>query len=385
MKGDCDLLILGGGCAGLSLARELAAFGLRCPSTRILEQRAQYQNDRTWCFWGDDAALMTHLVDHQWPRVVLRTATDATRFDCAKHPYQMISSNRFYDDALHTIAAAPQLALEQGVRILAEPNLVGGVWQVETNAGLRRGKILIDTRGAAAAGLPHQAPILWQSFFGHEVSCEAPVFDPTSVTLMDFIDDPAGRVVFTYLLPLSAHRALVELTVFGPSPLTPADLALPLQQQIRARVGSHAVVVERSEHGILPMGLPAQPSTVRPNHVRVGLMHGAARASTGYAFQRIQRWARDCGARLAAGAAPIGHAADPVLLRSMDRLFLSVLRHRPASAAALFINMFARSDGDTLVRFLSDRASLRDYLGIVAALPALPFVQQLGRNLMRAS
>ncbi|MEC5218720.1 lycopene beta-cyclase [Actimicrobium sp. GrIS 1.19] len=384
MSADVDLLILGGGCAGLSLARELAAFGRASPSVGIIEQRVAYGNDRTWCFWGDAADPGTEPVEHQWRAVTLRAHGHAVTVDCSRHPYQMISARRFYDAALQTIALAPQIRLETGARIVAEPMLVNGLWQVETAAGKRRARQVIDTRPGAAPCAERGSPLLWQSFHGSEVTCEAPLFDPATATLMDFIDDGSHRIVFTYLLPMSATRALIELTVFSAAPVTAAELALPLQRQIRARVGSHPFKVERSEHGILPMGLVPEKTTWRANYLQVGLMHGAARASTGYAFQRIQRWARHCAAELANGAPAVGHAPDRMLMRGMDRLFLSLLRHRPDLAPTLFVRMFQHAAPDSLARFMSDRAALGDTLSLIAALPALPFIRQLGRNFLHA-
>ena len=384
MTAETDLLILGGGCAGLSLARELAGLRERCPSTRILEQRVHYENDRTWCFWGNQATLMSHLVEHRWSRAQLRSQQRAVSFDCSAHPYQMISGIRFYDDALLQIATAPQIELETAITILSEPRLVIGGWQVETDHGLRRAKRLIDTRGSRQPQTQTASPILWQSFLGQVICCDAPVFDPTTVTLMDFADDPAAGIVFTYLLPLSDKRALIEVTVFGKTTVSAAELASPLAQQIRARTGSHASAVERTEYGVLPMGLPPQEKALRKDYPQAGLMHGAARASTGYAFQRIQHWAQQCAAQFDNGIPPRGHQPDRRLTRSMDRLFLSLLRNQPALAPKLFLDMFEHSKPAALIRFLSDRASLRDYLGIISALPAAPFIRQIGCNLAHA-
>lgn len=388
MSADIDLLILGGGCAGLSLARELAAFGARSPSTCILEQRAAYGNDRTWCFWGHPDDPLAHLVQHQWSTVTLHAAGQDATVDFSRNPYRMISGSRFYEDALQVIASAPQVGLETGVRILSAPRHANGWWEVDTSAGIRRGRQLVDTRpGPAPRASPalQGSPLLWQSFHGREIVCSAPVFDPTKAILMDFIDDGTQRILFTYLLPTSPTRALIEVTVFSPSPATADALASPLQREIRARVGSHAFTVARSEYGVLPMGLAPARKPIQAGYLQVGLMHGGARASTGYAFQRIQRWARHCAARLAEGAPAVGHAQDPMPMRGMDRLFLSLLRNRPDLGPALFLRMFQRADADTLVRFLSDRASMRDYLDLIRALPALPFLRQLGRNLVLAS
>ncbi len=51
MNQHFDLVIIGGGCAGLSLAYQLSQFGENCPKTLIIEERELYTNDRTWCFW----------------------------------------------------------------------------------------------------------------------------------------------------------------------------------------------------------------------------------------------------------------------------------------------------------------------------------------------
>ena len=385
MADDVDLLILGGGCAGLSLARELAAFGTRGPSTCIIEQRAQYEDDRTWCFWGHDLALLPDLVEHQWPRVQLRSQEAVVTFECSNHPYCMISARRFYADAFEKLAHTSQIRLEKAVSVLSAPRFREELWEVETSAGTRRARWLVDTRPGSKPLSAADAPILWQSFLGQEIVCEAPVFDPACATLMDFVVDDSGRIVFVYVLPFSSTRALIELTVFAKVPVTSAELSAPLQEQIRARVRQHEHAVVRTEQGILPMGLGLQTQTMQARHLQVGLMHGGARASTGYAFQRIQRWAKQGAVQLFSGKPLTGHRIDPPVIRWMDSLFLSLLRDRPDSAPGLFLSMFERSDPAALMRFLSDDASMRDLLSIVAALPARPFIRQISHGLRSAA
>jgi len=69
MSREIDLMILGGGCAGLSLAMRLAQLGARCPQTVIVESRERYVNDLTLCFCGTPSAQLTSLVRHRWSRV----------------------------------------------------------------------------------------------------------------------------------------------------------------------------------------------------------------------------------------------------------------------------------------------------------------------------
>ena len=49
---EFDYIILGGGCAGLSLAYELDVnLKLKDKSLAIVEARSEYKRDKTWSFW----------------------------------------------------------------------------------------------------------------------------------------------------------------------------------------------------------------------------------------------------------------------------------------------------------------------------------------------
>ena len=49
---DFDYIILGGGCAGLSLAYELEINNmLKNKTLAIIETRENYYRDKTWSFW----------------------------------------------------------------------------------------------------------------------------------------------------------------------------------------------------------------------------------------------------------------------------------------------------------------------------------------------
>jgi lycopene beta-cyclase len=153
---------------------------------------------------------------------------------------------------------------------------------------------------------------------------------------------------------------------------------------VEQRVKGAAFAVLRSEQGVLPMGL-APAVTVsgaqdkRSSYVRAGLFAGAARPATGYAFQRIQRWAAHCAAQVANGRPPVVHAQDPWLLARMDRLFLNVLQRQPHLAPQMFVDLFGFADSQSVIRFLSDEARPFDYAAIVMALPTRPFLRQICR------
>lgn len=372
---DVDLLILGGGCAGLSLAWRLSELGAACPRVLILEKRQAYRNDRTWCFWDNEDARLDGLIEHRWRWLRLTWQAKKVLFDGGQSTYQMLAASSFYDRALQAIGTCPAIKLSLGQAATAEPARGPAGWTLASGLGQITARMVVDTRpqGVPAAG----GATLWQSFYGHEVCCDAAVFDPQAAELMDFTAAAQGQIPFAYVLPLSERRALIEATVFGPVPLGPHALSAQLDAAVKRCTAGNACSIVRSESGILPMGLARKPSSLGPGHVAVGVMAGGARASSGFAFQRIQQWAGQCCAALAAGKPPTAHRDDPPLVRMMDRLFLQVLRAAPQAAPDLFLSLFERADSACLIRFLSGKGTFKDCLDVMKALPAKHFVRQL--------
>lgn len=375
MQTDLDLVVLGGGCAGLSVALRLADQPGRCRRVAVLESRPVYTNDRSWCFWRLGPHRYEALVARSWSRVAVRSLSGAVQVDCARTPYQLLEAGTFYDHAVRAIAARDGLRLEMGVTVLEPPRKVPGGWRIETSAGGLSATQVIDTRPSCAPRRGDSA--LWQSFLGQELVCDQPVFDTHCVGLMDFAHDAMGAVAFTYVLPLSPVRALIETTLFDPEPRGPADLAHRQRQAVQRLCGDARTHVVRTEAGILPMGITRPAEAMGLGHVHAGLMSGAARPATGYAFQRIQRWADDCSEALRRGQAASGHLPDPLLTRLMDSLFLDVLRTRPERGPELFTRLFERTATPRIVRFLSDRATLMDRIAVAASLPTGLFLRQL--------
>jgi len=377
-----DLLILGGGAAGLSLARRLAEQGATAPRALVLESRIDYADDRTWCFWMHPSAQLTHLVRRRWAKVSLAASTERVLVDCPEFPYALLPSGGFYQDSRECIARSERVRLAMGVSVLGEPRKVDGLWEVETSAGVQRARWILDTRPPASPA--EGAAVLWQSFLGQEIEAAGPVFDPTVAEIMHFTQGEAGQILFHYLLPLSPTRALLEVTAFSPKPAGPDAFRAELNRFIDRRLEGRRYQLRREEHGILPMGLPTPVPSTDATYVRAGLLAGGARASSGYAFQRIQRWAESCALSLADGHGPRPHAADGWILRQMDALFLQVLRRRPELAPTLFLAMFRRVAPARLARFMSDQATLLDNLAVIAALPPGPFLRELFRPAPRA-
>jgi len=373
MSDAYDLVILGGGCAGLSLSMALAAQGGRVQRTLVIESRTAYTNDRTWCYWAERSASAAYQVQHRWQTMRVSNAGHSVSLDCGSTPYHMLAAEDFYAAAQASISGQPDMALSLGTTIIGEPSHSGGVWNIRTSAGAVTAHSVVDTRPTK---LPRSGDAtLWQSFYGHEIECSAAVFEPLSIELMSFLAPDPRHVPFVYVLPVTPARALVEVTVFGATPLGPAELSAQLEAAVAERVGDSPYTVVRSEHGILPMGLGESPRASHRSYARVGVMSGGARPSTGYAFQRIQRWAGECAQSLVSCGHPTAHRRDPLVLRLMDQIFLDVLNADPLRGGAVFYSLFSRANPARVIRFLSGSGGVADGLAVVAAMPVAPFLR----------
>ena len=64
---EFNYIILGGGCAGLSLAYELEIHEkLRDKTLAIIETRPQYKKDKTWSFWKVTSHNFDDCVKKSW-------------------------------------------------------------------------------------------------------------------------------------------------------------------------------------------------------------------------------------------------------------------------------------------------------------------------------
>ena len=376
-----DVVILGGGCAGLSLAMRLAEMGERCPRVAIIEKRGKYVHDRIWSYWANEAAQLKHLARKAWGTVVVSGDGKEVRCDCRTTPYQTIESGTFYEAALATIGKNPRITLlmsEDANGVFANH---GGIWQVELKNQRLGTRQIIDTRPARNGKAVE--PLMWQSFSGVELECDAEVFDGETATLMEFIKGTDGQITFLYLLPFSSKRALVEVTVFGPQAHGPLELSAMLNRVIRRLAGSHKTQIIYREHHAIPMGLPPFKKERFNSYVQVGLEAGGARPSTGYVFQRIQLWADGAAERIGRGLPAQPHARDPWAVRKMDGLFLRVLSRAPERAAEIFTKLFAMRDVAPVIRFMNDEAGVLDYLKVMRALPSGIFLKEMVKGIWR--
>jgi len=377
---DADALIIGGGCAGLSLAVHVVEAARRagraCPRVVVVEPRTAYTRDRTWCGWRMIDHPFAAAVTHRWSRWAVADGQRRVVRACAGHPYEHIPADAFYALAQERLAAAAAVTLQLGVTVSAIAD-EGSQVEVMTSAGRLSAAQVFDSRpGLDVIATGVEEVELLQHFVGWEVEAERDCFDPELVEMMDFSASQARGLHFMYVLPFSRRRALVEATYISASPLAPAQYEADIRGYLARKHGLEAFSVLFREGGQIPMSTrPVRPKR-SPRVVNIGLRGGLAKASTGYAFQAIQSFSAALAERIVAGGALASPRApvEPPAPRSaaavaMDRVFLSYIDRHPGRAPALFVDLFERLPPALLCRFLTDRGSPLDSLRVMASTP----------------
>ena len=109
---DAELIILGGGCAGLSLAARIAHQQQDYPLI-VIEPRTQYDEDRTWCGWRIAPHFFSDCAVSQWNTFRIVAPHHNLQLHSEAYPYELIRSNLVYEKAMRSIRA------NTGAQILA--------------------------------------------------------------------------------------------------------------------------------------------------------------------------------------------------------------------------------------------------------------------------
>ena len=372
MKPDYDIVFAGAGLAGLSLAARLAA--LPDPPRMLLVDPLQNDtSDRTWCHWQLHESIFDDAITHRWQRWSVDKNHDQTAVGSTDIPYVRIPSDRFRQIAWERIKACPRAEFLRGMSV-ASIEEVSDRAVVHLSDGRRiESSWVFDSRPLQNDNAP------WRQIFrGLELHSSAARLDTGTVTLMDFQSAGPEGVRFFYVLPLDAHTALVEDTWLVPSHKTPAFSDDAIVSYASKNLAQTHWQIRHQEEGNLPMGFsPSASSAVEKKRIIPwGTTAGAVRASSGYAFSRIQA----ASERMASAWQRTGYP-DPAAVHGsafldwMDRVFLRAMTDQPERVPEYFARLFQRVAPDALVRFLESEPRPADILQVMRALPPGPFLR----------
>jgi lycopene beta-cyclase len=235
--------------------------------------------------------------------------------------------------------------------------------------------LVYDTR--AAAPQTDGTVALLQHFRGWFVHSNDPVFDAEAAVLMDFRPpQPPHGVAFGYVLPTSAHDALIEYTEFTREPLTDDAYDQALGAYL-ATLGLSGLEVVSVENGVIPMTDATFPRRLGRRSYRLGTAGGATRPSTGYTFAAAQRQAFGTARSILAGTTLEPPPAYARRHLAMDRLMLQALDAGRVNGADFFLRLFDGHPVERVLRFLDGATSPSEDVAIMRSAPMGPMLRTI--------
>ena len=353
-----DILIIGAGCAGLSLAYKLIDSDLKIC---VLEKFARTKRIRkTWSYWDTYKHNFIDLESNRYEELEIKKG-ESVLLNCSNNKYVSIDSQDFDDYIIPKLDEASKIDLIFDSDITDVYKSSDG-YCVESNGKHFFAKKVFDSRQTDISAS------LYQVFHGYFIKPKNNI--KLKPKLMDFTEQ--NEFHFFYVLPKDDESILVESTYFSKKVYPEEEMKQEIEDYIKKNLTTDYDLI-RDEYGVIPM------TTKEENSVdgieRIGISSGATRSSTGYTFLNIQKQT-DYLAKHLKGI----KSENPMksfrwkILRKMDHILLRIIMSKPKTSKSIIYDMFRKNNTDCLIRFLSDIPTIFDIIRIIANMPKLIFI-----------
>jgi len=351
---DFNYIIIGGGCAGLSLAYELEIHKkLKNKTLAIIETRTEYKKDKTWSFWKVSPHNFNDCIIKNWKNFSINTPTKTNYLECDDYHYQSIDSGLFYEKINDKLKENKNISFFKNLKDINLTNsfIFNSIPSPQIN----------DSN-------------LWQHFCGVEIETKKNFFDDNIINLMDFDCEQRKSVHFFYTLPYSKNKALVETTWLSKMvDNAQKDYKIQIKDYIENHLNLKDYKITYKEEGAIPLYHPL--NTHDNNRINIGTAGGMTRLSTGYTFLNIQEHSKFIRENIEnikkTKIFKIGKK-----YQFLDRIFLRVLEKYPEKMPNIFFKMFEGSP-KTVIKFLSNKSNIWEDLSIILKMPKWIFIKAL--------
>lgn len=366
-----DYIIAGSGLSGLSLAYKIKAHPLlKEKSLLLIDPAEKNQNDRTWCFWSRDKDYFDDILYKTWDNILFASDEFIGEYNILPYQYKMIRGIDFYRHVQSFLHSQPGVDfLKASVSSFEEKD---GEVHVHTSKSSYQSalvfKSFLDKQDFSGAHF------VWQHFKGYVIETDVKAFDPDVASFMDFRVEQADETRFFYVLPFSEKKALIEIAIFS-NELPDAKFYDPfLEAYISEKLGIENYKIIEVELGKIPMTTHSFKTGKAGPVINIGTNAGSVKASSGYAFKRIQE-ETDTIIQYLAQDKILKYRPRNTRFHFYDKILLNAILTGKISGSDVFCCMFSKLKPQTVFAFLDEKGGFLNELKMFGAPPTKPFLK----------
>lgn len=384
-KQSYSYVFAGGGMAALSLVYQLTKTNLRHAEMLIIDQDIKQKNDKTWCYWSDEADAFESVYEKEWGKIGLASKIEGHwTLEIAPYKYHKIRSEDWYKFIKNELKSFKNIHFLQAD--ITEIRYAGLGTMVHTSKGqfLATQKVF-DSISPFPIELENPDHVK-QHFLGWYIESNFPSFkQPDVATLFDFRVGNGNEVEFMYFLPSNSHTALVEHTFFSGKLRDKTYYQEKIAAYLQAfhDLGKDDYRIIEEEQGCIPMREWAPKQNIGQKWIKIGTAAGFIKSSTGYSFYRTQWLSKRIAYLLENPNENL--ALDPKSASKswMDRVFLAVLNDERVNGNEVLEQLFKKNHPALVLKFLNEESHWLEDFKIMSSVPLWPFLRAAFKNIWK--
>lgn len=374
-----DYIIIGNGMAGLKLALAFSEdpyFANK--QIALIDQSKKTINDKTWCFWEKKLGKWEDILFKTWSQGLFYSSKRAINLSLEPYTYKMVRSIDFYNYTKKIIRKKSNFKFiedeVQGIEENDQINVLGikNQYLAQKVFDSRIPEEYFNTNDGYST--------IFQHFKGWVIESETDVFDPDSFAMMDYRVKHHDDTTFTYVLPFSKRKALVEFTFFTPYVVEQVLYDAYLEDYISniLKVDNYNII--EKEVGNIPMtNFPFEKYNTA-SVTKIGTAGGWVKGSTGYSFMHADKKVLKIIENLKQNRNP-SYGLINNRYKFYDAVFLNVLKNENQKGEWVFEKFYSKNSAEKMFKFLDEETGFIEEIKIMSSLFSLTFIKAFFKTL----
>lgn len=378
-KEQYDYIIIGNGIAGFQLAIALSRNTFfNNKQIALIDKSHKTENDKTISFWEKGSGKWDSIVIKSWSEALVFSNKKELNLKLHPYTYKTIHALDFYKKAKQKLSKKTNFHFIIDSVISVEKSKQPKITTVNNSY---EAKHIFDSR------IPNdyfsesnKYTKIIQHFKGWIIEVDKPVFKTDQFTMMDYRLKDGNQTTFTYVLPLSSTRALIEFTYFTPKLVEESTYDSYIKQYISSLLKIESYSISETESGRIPMtDFPFEKYSTK--HVtKIGTAAGWVKGSSGYSFKHTEKKVASIVANLKAGNTPSKNLFRRKY-KFYDKIFLKVLHDENEKGEWIFEQFYSKNSIESIFRFLDEESTFLEDLKIMKSLFSLSFIKAFFKTL----